>query len=324
MTHIGWKDGASPDPSVLSVPHLQAEDLTAESFAHHYQKPGIPVVVSGLLPDIADWDLDYLCHHLGDREVPIRYYGRERYHQDKRQWTSMGSGVDARSMRFADYADLLRDGTAYEQDLYLGRCTLTDTPLADTPVLKQPETQLGMHWPATGFNLWLGSGGHTTCLHYDPMDGTLIQLQGAKRLIFFPPSQLYNLYPFSVWNHLSHGLKRRSTYSQVYPDRPDLQAFPKFQQAQQHRYEVILNPGEILFIPAGWWHEVVALGSGTEVVASVNRFWHVYPLSRAVRLWSKWRAHFGTALAASYITKTWGSAIAHRDEHKLREFIQRF
>lgn len=160
-------------------------------------------------------------------------------------------------------------------------------------------------------------------MHYDPLDAILIQAHGEKRIVLFPPSQIYNLYPLSVFNYLWHGLKLRANYSQVYPENPDFQKFPKCKNALSHRYEVILKQGEILFIPAGWWHEVTSLGD--DVVCSINRFWHVFPLTRAVTSWSKWRLHLAALMASPYIIKTWLTAILSQDrEQKLRHLLQRF
>ena len=44
---------------------------------------------------------------------------------------------------------------------------------------------------------------------------------------------------------------------QVDIDRPDLERFPGF-AALQHR-DCVLEVGDLLFIPCGWWHYVKAL-----------------------------------------------------------------
>ncbi len=320
--------------AVHEVPQINGLDFAPNLFVEQYQKPGFPVVITDLLDLKALWSIDQLCDNLGQLEFPVRHYGRERYTQDKRQWTSTGSGVAAQTMTFQQYVELLQNGKAYAEDLYLARCSLNNTPLAEAPLFKQAEAKLGLHSPATALNLWLCPSGHTSCLHYDPMDGTLIQLHGSKRVILFPPSQLYSLYPFSVLNQLRHGLKIRSGYSQVYPDRPDFEAFPRFWEAQQHRYEVILRSGEILFIPSGWWHEVTAQAADpdtnldtdpdTDIVCSVNRFWHVYPLVRSLRLWSKWRVHLGSVLATPHILGTFLQAAANPKRGvELRKLLQK-
>lgn len=309
--------------SFQEVERIDKTSLTPDIFFQKYQKDGIPVVLTGLLDSMPVWDLDFLCEKLGDRQYPFRFNGWERYKQEKNQWTDVGSGVDSHNISLRKYAEMIRDKEAYNRDIYLGRCALKNTPLEDAPVLKQAEAQIGLKIPATSLNLWVAPDTHIAPLHYDPMDGTLMQLYGSKRVVLFPPSQTYNLYPLSIFNYLRYGLKLRGSYSQIYPDRPDLVKFPRLKQAQAHRYEVILKPGDILFIPAGWWHEVTSFGN--EVVCAVNRFWHVLPLLRAITTWNKWRLHFGGLMAAPHIFSAWLIAIASKDrEKKLRHLIQRF
>jgi lysine-specific demethylase 8/hypoxia-inducible factor 1-alpha inhibitor (HIF hydroxylase) len=272
-----------------------------------------------------DWTLDYLENLLGDQSFLLRRYGVERYQQDKRTWTSIGSGVPPETQSFAAYADLLRSREAHEQDIYLAKCSIEDTPLIQTTAIEQIKThldQLGFQQPASRMNLWVGPGGHMECLHYDPTDGTLIQLHGAKQVVLFPPSQTANLYPFPFYVHLRHGMKVRSWFSQVYPDRPDFEAFPRFHQALNHRCDLVLQQGEVLYIPAGWWHEVTALGDG--MVCSVNRFWKV-PIHRALLSWERWRAFLGSTCALPQVGLSLMLAMLSRDrQQKVKQVLQMF
>ncbi len=306
-----------------TVDRVSCQSLTARQFAERYQRRGIPVVITNLLAADPGWDLDYLAQQLGNQKFLLRYYGRDRYDQDKRDWTSVGSGVQTQSQRFCDYAQIIRSGEAHQQDIYLGKCSLQATPLAQSDAAQTLSHQLknlGLEQPASSLNLWIGSG-HTECLHYDVMDGTLIQLHGSKQIVLFPPSQTANLYPYPVYAHLRHGLKLRSWFSQVYPNRPDFQAFPRLQIASQHRHDVTLHPGELLYIPAGWWHEVTAIGE--DMVCSVNRFWHVYPTLRAWFLWNRWRVYFGTLCAMPKTLMQLVLALFSRDrQQKLKEIRQ--
>ncbi|XP_030285371.1 tRNA wybutosine-synthesizing protein 5-like [Sparus aurata] len=54
-------------------------------------------------------------------------------------------------------------------------------------------------------------------------------------------------------------------------DSPDLKRFPDFVKAK--RYECVLEPGDLLFIPALWFHNTVALQFGV----GVNVFWRHLP-----------------------------------------------
>ncbi len=307
-----------------SIARVAISELTSDRFFEKYKKPGIPVVLTGVFQPDTDWNIDYLSHLLSNQEFVLRYYGKARYQQDKRQWTSIGSGVAPQTKPFLEYAELLQSGEAHEQDIYLAKCPIHDTPLIETEAIEDYKTamnQIGFTQPASTMNLWVGPGGHVESLHYDVMDGTLIQLHGSKRVVLFPRSQLSNLYPFPFYVHLWHGLRLRSWFSQVYPDRPDYEAFPKLKAAMQHRIEVILNPGEVLYIPAGWWHEISALGD--EMVCSVNRFWRVYPTPRAVFFWGRCRGYLGSVCAVPHTIGSLIAALFRPDrQQRIRQILQ--
>ena len=108
-------------------------------------------------------------------------------------------------------------------------------------------------------HLWFGSAGNVTPLHYDPLNNFFLQLHGRKRFTLFSPRFFDELYPFPIDARFSH-------ISHVDAERPDLDKHPRFVEAQRH--EVALGPGDLLFLPAFWWHHVRSL----DVAISLN-FW---------------------------------------------------
>jgi [protein]-arginine 3-hydroxylase / protease len=77
-------------------------------------------------------------------------------------------------------------------------------------------------------------------------------------------SQTAKLYPDTG----STAQGRYSTRSQgnisaVDVEAPDLQRFPEFQDAAY--VHTIMRPGDMLFIPARWWHFVKSLSTSTSV-----------------------------------------------------------
>jgi lysine-specific demethylase 8/hypoxia-inducible factor 1-alpha inhibitor (HIF hydroxylase) len=283
---------------ITNIPKINIAEITLEQFKQEYQKPGIPVIVTGLLSQ-QDWNLDYLTEKLGNYEFLARIYGQERYNLDKRKWQNIGSGVTTKVLKFTNFAEMIRSKEAHKKDIYLAKCPLKNTPLSSEETKFNLRQKLGLGKSVSDLNLWAGPSGHVECLHYDTLDGTLMQLHGAKKVILFPPSQTNNLYPFPIYLHFQHGLKLRSWFSQVYPEKPDFDSFPRFKTAVNYRQEIILNQGEVLFIPAGWWHEVTALGDS--IVCSVNRFWTVYPMQRAIFTWFAWRTYLGFLFSMPYI-----------------------
>jgi ribosomal protein L16 Arg81 hydroxylase len=94
-------------------------------------------------------------------------------------------------------------------------------------------------------SFWFGPAGTVTPLHHDTLMLMHTQIVGRKRWRFISPLQTPHLY-----NH-------SNVFSPIDVDQPDLQRFPRF--AQVKMLEVVVEPGETVYLPLGWWHQVTAL-----------------------------------------------------------------
>jgi lysine-specific demethylase 8/hypoxia-inducible factor 1-alpha inhibitor (HIF hydroxylase) len=269
MENNGNMYASSPD--YKTVDRVDISSFTSDTFYRDFRRQGMPVIITGAFRDTPEWNISYLREKLGGQSFTARHYGPNRFQLPKTEWRSY---CELKTLDFNEYADLLENGTARHESIYLAQVNILDTPAAESiqGPFHELKNRTGLN-EATGINLWLGPGGHTEPLHFDTADGTLIQLYGSKHLTLFPPSQSRNLYPFRFFGG---GLP--PWFSQVYVNNPDLEAFPQLARALPEQISVKLNPGEALFIPANWWHEVTALGSS--YVCSLNRFWKVRPLQR--------------------------------------------
>jgi hypothetical protein len=100
--------------------------------------------------------------------------------------------------------------------------------------------------------IWIGSRGVVTPLHHDAWPGLLFQTHGTKRVTMFSPRDRTNLYfsaPVRVGSRWSR-LPGRSAEA-------DAGTFPRADRAIRHEGE--LGPGDVLFIPPFWSHEIEAL-----------------------------------------------------------------
>lgn len=93
--------------------------------------------------------------------------------------------------------------------------------------------------------LSLGPAGHTTSLQHSTRNVLVAQVTGRKR---------YRLISAAQWPYLYN---RVGIFSEVDCERPDLLRYPKFRYATIA--EIVLEAGEVLFIPAAWWHHSRAL-----------------------------------------------------------------
>ena len=99
--------------------------------------------------------------------------------------------------------------------------------------------------------LWMGSGPGkiSTLLHRDSGDAFLGQLIGRKQFKLYSPDQTPFMYVYRSYN--------RDQPCWVNPWEPDFARFPLFRNA--NAVEFTLHPGELLVIPRGWYHTVLAL-----------------------------------------------------------------
>lgn len=83
----------------------------------------------------------------------------------------------------------------------------------------------------------------------------VLNLHGLKRWIISPPSYNKNLY-----------LTRSTSFSQYFSEvnwlNPDYQKYPLFSSVMSN--EIILQEGEILYLPRNWFSYVITLNIASE------------------------------------------------------------
>lgn len=93
--------------------------------------------------------------------------------------------------------------------------------------------------------LWFGPAGTITPLHHDTSNILVAQIMGRKRCRLIPASQWQYVY-----NHAG-------VFSDVDCEAPDWARHPQFRNVTV--IDAVIQPGELLFVPVGWWHHVRAL-----------------------------------------------------------------
>jgi hypothetical protein len=94
--------------------------------------------------------------------------------------------------------------------------------------------------------LWMSSGNTSSSLHFDTHENLMLQVEGSKTIVFWPPGESHLTY---MDYHNRFGL------SPVNPDHVDLDRFPLF-AAMRGGMVAHLHKGDGLLIPDGWWHQV--------------------------------------------------------------------
>lgn len=126
-----------------------------------------------------------------------------------------------------------------------------------------PVTMLDMQRD-TVISIWLGNRTHTAT-HWDLSQNLACVVAGRRRFTLFPPDQLKNLYVGPLEFTLAG-----QPISLVDIDEPDLKTYPRFAEAQKAALRAELGPGDALYIPSMWWHNVHSI---EDFGALVNFWW---------------------------------------------------
>ncbi|XP_064629120.1 lysine-specific demethylase 8-like [Lineus longissimus] len=234
-----------------SIPIKRVKNLNKLDFEKDYLHTGQPVIIEGAVEHwpAKHWTLDNLCQRVGSNQCLVRgNTNREDYR--------LGKKYTIRETTLQEYVDDLLKENSRSKNSYLAvqNLNLAFPELQDDVPL--PEYVGKIH---CGPYMWIARKGHYEYCHTDPDDNFLVMIKGTKQL------RLFGLDTEHMYPNI-HGSKGKTLQSQINVEEPDLEKFPEFKNATCHH--CVLSPGEMLFIPAFWWHQVTSL----DVCISINMF----------------------------------------------------
>jgi hypothetical protein len=178
----------------------------------------------------------------------------KQHYGDRRVWVERGDDFlhfDIENITIREFVGRTVEQNPPEQ-LYLteGHVFALFPELTDHIDLDRPDlfNQVLMSPP----KIYMGPAGSFSSIHYDHAPNLTAQVYGRKRWVFYTPDQTDLLYPYPRHHFLSHFSKINTLEKLV-----DFDSFPLFKRAEQR--EAIVEPGDIIYVPVGWWHHVTSL-----------------------------------------------------------------
>lgn len=156
-----------------------------------------------------------------------------------------------------------------------------------------PFARIALRRPPEAINLWIGNSHSATALHRDNYENVYVQILGQKHFVLLPPlcqpcvnEQLLRPYTYkrckdgaglelspdcpdedSADLTVENGAIPFATWD---PDSPEENTTPYSALASPMR--VTLNPGDMLYLPAMWYHKVSQSCLDDDICVAVN-YW---------------------------------------------------
>lgn len=225
----------------LKVDTIDASEIL--KFQDYYQRQK-PVIIKGLVknsPNGSAWNLDYLVQRLGDTEVTV-------FDNSISKITAYTTGDY--TMKFREFTEIIRKKEDCHIRLFLfnafKHCPDLSREFPCPPIFKGLLDKIGF--------MFFGGQNTSVRMHFDiDMSSVLhTQFEGKKRVILVSPEYNDLMYktPFN-------------TYSIADFEKTDESKFPGLKYVKG--YDIMLEPGDSLFMPCGYWHYMLYLEGGFAV-----------------------------------------------------------
>lgn len=213
------------------------------------------------------WNLDYLESRIGhDTSVPVhhgncrdlQFFPTKNFVYKNIPFKELKSEVESGSHV---YLRSLASTSPFQKPANLNHDFPTIAPDFQIPAFLGSHFHLSNRIHSSVLRL---SGNVAVWLHYDVMSNFLFQIHGSKTVILFPPTSAVDLKfgpgsttsPVPIADIEASVLRDEDKLSPGIGGRA-----------------VVLNPGDVLFIPRFWPHATIPVDQGHPVAVAVNVFW---------------------------------------------------
>ena len=254
----------------------------------------------GSLPG-ARLSYEYLNQY-SDCHVPLELTSQTTAPERNEVVTSQNEGTFQRSYAplslFLNWTRSVQESSENENrssnrstSLYLAQCQLLDLPATLCDDLPTPSivTTAGKG-DVYDTNIWIGLAPTYTPLHRDPNPNLFVQLAGSKHVRLLSPESGLRIFSRIREQLGKNGGKSHAAYRgedmmkgperelldrAIWEEDPDTECQRNGEQSRveecEEGYEAILNAGDGLFIPLGWWHSIKGVGKGITGSVSISR-----------------------------------------------------
>jgi hypothetical protein len=253
---------------------IAAHDLADyQSFVRQVAVPCRPVVIRGL---VGSWPVvrkaatspmhfrDYVCQFDAGRLAEVfigepRIAGKYYYNEDL---TGFNFTRERMSFGNAVIRMVSATGGSAGHSMYLGSLAVDDY----LPGFSM-QNALPILDAAIPARLWIGHASKVSA-HYDSLDNLACVVTGNRRFTLFPPETTDRLYMGPIDFTMAG-----QPVSLAASAPEDDARYPRFSEVRNQAFVAELHPGDAIYIPKLWWHQVEATSPFNVLV---NYWWDAF------------------------------------------------
>lgn len=221
------------------IPHVSGSE-----FLERYYIGNKPVIFTDLMqnwPALSLWTPEYFKEKYGQVTVGAQFNRNSNSDYEKQREKHQ------KMLLLGEFVDIIRQG-GETNDYYMGSYNgnLCRKPLQGlfNDIQLFPEYLTATFDPNRTV-LWFGPAGAITPLHFDALNSFLCQVYGRKQVRLISPNHKHLLGNYGKY------------FSEIDLDHLDYDRYPQLKDIDI--IEIVLEPGQVLFLPVGWWHQVKSL-----------------------------------------------------------------
>ncbi|GFE80120.1 cupin [Steroidobacter agaridevorans] len=261
-----------------SITQLAAKDVSdAAAFLREVAEPCRPVVIRGL---VSSWPAvsaangspgqlrDYISRFdagaeaevfVGEPHIAGKYY----YSDDLRSFN-----FSRARMHFNDALNRIvaTESGSNGSSMYMG-----SLPIEQYLPGFAAENQLSVLNMNVAPRIWIGHASNVSA-HYDTMDNIACVVAGSRRFTLYAPETIDRLYIGPI-DHTMAG----QPVSLAAAAPADDERYPRFREVREQALTAELQPGDAIYVPKLWWHQVEATAPFNVLV---NYWWDAFSIGR--------------------------------------------
>tara|TARA_R110002167_G_scaffold10353_6_gene47660 strand:- start:1115 stop:1951 length:837 start_codon:yes stop_codon:yes gene_type:complete len=230
-----------------SKPIEELTSIDSAAFKKNYFYKKKPVLIKGLAKDWGaskSWDFDFFLNLEDDKEIQLL---SENFIQDDNRY---------KKATFKDYIQKLKDA---EQNKGTVKDYLTTLDIFKSFPHLTSDVDFSLFEQQTKTNevtAWIGPSGTISGFHADTANNMYAQIKGKKMFIICSTKFNENMYPSD--KHIFEAVASHVDINNFDPEK-----YPKFMDSEF--IKVILEPGDVMFLPQKYWHYVQSLDTSISI-----------------------------------------------------------